>query len=130
MLTKARTTIITLVAAFSFAGAAIVPAVSQASPKQAPKETHAQLCESYEAEFNIYEDTAQDPASGPGMKATFRKLATKVAKTAIKAGCDTSVWLELPPETSRPILVPPGTVLQGAPEAVTPVRVTAPLALK
>ena len=68
-LTKTRTAIITLVAACSFAGAAIVPAVSQASSKQAPKQTHEQLCESYEAEFNAHEETAEDPANSAGTKA-------------------------------------------------------------
>jgi len=130
MLTKTRTTIITLVAAFSFAGAAMVPAVSHASPKQAPKQTHAELCQSYEAEFEIFEEGAEDPASSASLKASSHKQAAKVARTAIKAGCDTSAWRELPPETSRPILVPPGTVMQGAPEAVTPVRVMATLSVK
>ncbi len=129
MLTKTRTTIITLVAACSFAGAAIIPAVSQASSKQAPKQTHEQLCESYEAEFNAHEETAENPASGAGLKANAHKAAARAARSAIKAGCDTSAWRELPPETSLTILVPSGTVIQGAPEG-TPVRVTATLAMQ
>jgi hypothetical protein len=129
MLSKTRTTVVTLVAAFSFAGAAMVPAVSQASPKHATKQTHEQLCESYEAEFNIFEEGADDPASSPSLKAGSHKAAAKVARTAIKAGCDTSAWRELPPETSPTILVPPGTVIQGTPGG-TPIRVTARLAAK
>ena len=126
--TKIRNSIITVVAAFSFAGAAIAPTVAQATTKQAPKQTHEQLCQGYEEEFNVHEESAEG-ASSPGLKANAHKAAARVARNAIRAGCDTSAWRELPPETSPTILVPLGTVIQGAPEG-TPVRVTATLAMQ
>jgi hypothetical protein len=129
MLSKTRTTIITVVAAFSFAGAAIGPAVAQATTKQAPKQTHEQLCQGYEEEFNVHEETAENPTYSPTTKANAHRAAATVARNAIRAGCDTSAWRELPPETSLTILAPPGTAIQGAPEG-TPVRVTATLAMQ
>ena len=53
MLSKTRTTIITLVAAFSFAGATMVPAVAQARMKKTPAEQ--QHCENLGREFDFWE---------------------------------------------------------------------------
>ena len=129
MSTKTRTTIITLVATFSVAGAAMVPTVAQAKEKT-KQQSHADMCQGYETEFNIIEEGAEDPKASPATKAAAHKAAAAAARRAIKAGCDTSAWRVQPETSPISVLILPGVAIQGSPEGGTPVRVTATLAVK
>jgi hypothetical protein len=100
MLTNTRTTMIALVALFSFAGASLVPAFAQAAPNNSAKHEH--MCKGYEEEFNAYEDEAFDPELSAAERTQARSNARKTAKAAISSGCDTSSWREQRPSQGTP----------------------------
>jgi hypothetical protein len=130
MLSKTCTTIITLVAALSFGGAAIVPTVAQA--KETTKQ-HEALCAGLEGSFNAWEEEAENPANDREKQAGAHRMASRAAKMAIKAGCDTSGWRGLLPEASPTSgMRPEGGAPQNSPEGGTlvPVWVTATLAVQ
>jgi hypothetical protein len=143
MLTKTRTTIIALVAASSFAGASVVPAVSQASKNTG---AYSKSSEAYkkaqQEEFcgnlsTIWNDVDAMYVGALAAKETERAAAIRanlneIGKLARKSGCG---WgQEVAPESPTPLAETPVGATQGAEAAlppvqsitVTPARATAP----
>jgi hypothetical protein len=142
--TKIRTTIITLVAASSFAGASVVvPAVSQASKNNG---TYSKSSEAYkkaqQEEFcgnlsTIWNDTDAIYVGALSKNETERAAAVRatlneIAKLARKSGCG---WgQEVAPESPTALAETPVGATQGTEAAlppvqsitVAPVRATAP----
>ena len=121
--TKIRTTIITLVAASSFACASVVPAVSQAS--RSTKSFHETICD------NFFENFAKDVNKADRLyKAEGNSTAFKEALAEAKAelgsgaanGCDWAAHVQPPSEPSEAaVAVTSVSVAQGSPEGLPPV---------
>jgi hypothetical protein len=116
MLSKTRTTIITLVAAFSFAGAAIVPTVSQARMKKTPAEE--QHCEELGLEFEFWADKYNKDALNHRTKKVLKNdiaEGTRAWEEARLFGCD---WtgLKQPPANGLPT---EGLRPEGEPKSLT-----------
>jgi hypothetical protein len=129
MLSKTRTTIISLAAAFSFTGAAIIPTAAQARTKKPGKQ--ANQCESLRGlyESDVYQE--QYDKAHHASKAQVEKDETHVTEDLDKGeagGCDISIWREPPPSngpTTRP--APEGEPkAAGEPASPPPARGTSP----
>jgi hypothetical protein len=112
--TKIRTTIITLVAAFSFAGASLVPTVAQAKIKKLPGESHKNYCAGLRAGY--WADVeGMNEASTQESREAYAKEANEIVQAGREAGC----WAARPQGSPTGGLRPVGG-LQGAPEGATP----------
>ena len=114
--TKTRTTIITVVAAFSFGGASLVPAVARAKTnngksgtnerakmKQAIKE-HAEMCERTENNFNEYGAKAK-AATDPKVAVAWYDSAFQEEEYAKEHGCAWAARVR-PPESPTSGITP------------------------
>jgi hypothetical protein len=123
MLSKTRTTIITLVAAFSFGSAAIVPTVAQADTKTGSKATE-QRCEQlagiFEEAVNEASQLYEKEGNGTAFKGALG-IAGLAKHIAANEGCDWASRVRLPNGSPTSGLVPPPVGgIKGAPEAPPP----------
>jgi hypothetical protein len=128
MLSKTRTTIITLVAAFSFGGAAIVPTASQARQKR----KEASRCVGLQNLYTLDLFTLEYDKAHHASKAQIEKDENNITDDLDKgeaAGCNISIWQEQPPAKHLPGegLRPEGEPKSlGEPASQPPTRLTPP----
>jgi hypothetical protein len=119
--TKVRTTTIALVAAFSFAGASVAPAVSQAETKTGSKATE-QRCEQlwgiFEEATNEASQLYETEGNGTGFKGALA-VAGLAKHIAANEGCDWASRVR-PPKGSPTSGIRPGGGMQVAPEGPPP----------
>jgi hypothetical protein len=133
MLSKTRPTIIALVAAFSFAGAAMVPTIAQATIKRPPGMSHNMYCSTLHDAFGTDIGTVRDPGQDKETKEIALAEAVEIVGAARAAGCSWAGRVR-PPESLTPLAEPPVGATQGTEAAlppvqsisVTPARATAP----
>ncbi len=127
MLSKTRTTIIALVAAFSFAGASVVPTVAQARKKV----SKVSLCNGLESMYELDIKTLEQDKANHASKATLERDENHITADLDKgeaAGCDITIW-QVSPTKHLPTegLLPEGEP-KSAPElgSPSPTRPTPP----
>jgi hypothetical protein len=131
--TKIRTSIISLIAAGSFATAAVLPAVSQASKNtgayekslEAEKSVHEAICGDFWRHFEAAVNNADTLYKQEGNSAAFKQeLANAKANlgSGVANGCDWASHVQPPSEPSEvAVVVTPVSVAQGSPEGLAPV---------
>ena len=136
--TKIRTTIIALVAASTFAGASVVPVVSQAE-RNSDQFTHEEICGARYEKFGeaIHEQRRSEAEFGEGNTEAneWHEKAAEALDEAWVEECDWAARVRPPtPGLPRPGLTPaPSGTLQGSsPEAgtVAPARVASHAAIR
>ena len=117
MLSKTRTTIITLVAAFSFAGASVVPTVAQARQKVPAGMSKAKFCAAMHQGYHLLLEEATNPENSATEREIYLREARADKQAAVEVGC---AWATRESPTSA--IVSPVGGLKGSP---TPPPVTA-----